>query len=425
MALDANDFTRLGSAAADALASKGIPLAETIDKMASDNDMGLEQIKRLCEAANNASFKAFFDRSAPTDRQATFKVAAAEDVIARRREKTASDAALAKVASFDAEHERRPLSKAGYAPVGGFFDTSSGAFSKIADAPAPYVDPLEQKMLEKRAAADAVVQKGEAERMRSYLEETASAARFKYASAVDEIATYFRRLGPDWAPARLEEFEKTAASVHGAACAPVLKAVRELLPYGEFPEKEVLAEAPFHAVTQSFGPLTTKLASALGDLDRVTKAGAILSTPGAIEAAVAREHSKTAGLLDGPGLLEMAMPAVAKGIRSAGVHGPRPSGLNHLAHSLEVGDVLDSLQRGYDEIPHTVWRTTPWEQTPSQQLQSVSGAYGRWSDLPGGMEHEAAHHDAYGAYRDAIDRVHGHVNSLRHAHGLPPIPRPG
>jgi hypothetical protein len=294
MALSADDYNRLASAAADALASKGTPLAETIDKMASDNEMGLEQIKRLCEASNNASFKALFDRSTPTDRQANFKVASAEDVIARRRERGGSE----KTASvpFDVDHELRPLSKVGYAPTGGFFDASSGAFSKIADAPAPYVDPVETKMLEKRASQDAVVQKGEAERVRAHLEETSAAARYKYASAIEEIAAHFRRLGPDYAPAALETFEKNAMVVHGLPVMLTLGHIRDLLPYGKFAADEAgfhakLASAEFHVLAQQPAFLTAKIASAHSERCKISRVENLLTAPGGIEEAVRQNHA--------------------------------------------------------------------------------------------------------------------------------------
>lgn len=284
MPLSADDFTRLGSAAADALASKGTPLAETIDKMASDNGMSLEQIKRLCEASNNASFKAFFDASAPTDRQATFKVAAAEDVIALRRMKSSNAEAKTASAPFDAAHELRPLSRTGYVPGNSAFDAASGAFSKTAAAAEPWVDPVEKAYLEKLASQQAFERQGQARLMREHLESVSATARYKYASAVEEIATHFRRLGPDWAPAELDAFEKNAMAQYGTRALPVLREVRNTLPYG--PLKYALPDAMFHVPTPQSGALTTKIASAITELERSVKAGAILSEPGGIEAAL-------------------------------------------------------------------------------------------------------------------------------------------
>lgn len=278
MPLSADDFTRLASTAADALASKGTPLVESIDRLAADNSMTLEQIKRLCEAANNAAFKALFDKSNPTDREANFPVAKAEDVIARRRGKTdMSSSEKTASAPFDALSELRPLAAMG------------ARMSKVAEAPAePYVDPYEQKALEKRAAQEEFNAIGAAQRMREYLESARDLAQYKFASDVSEIATYFRRLDQ---PSAMIDFEKNAMSIHGAAITPVLSAVRKRLPYAKFASDDeeqaiMVKKAHFHVLVSQPAFLLEKVASALGEMERATKAHALLSTPGAIEAAV-------------------------------------------------------------------------------------------------------------------------------------------
>jgi len=300
MPLSADDFTRMAGVAADALASKGTPLVETIDQLASDNSMTLEQIKRLCEAANNAAFKALFDKSDPSDREVNFPVARAEDVIARRRSKNVNT--TEKKASFDEMAELKPLNytrAAHDSAVQRFRDGTTwndvSAFSKVASAPVePYVDPVEQKALEKTAAQAAYNRSLEVARLREHLESECASTRYKIGSAVTEIATHFRRLGPDWAPHALDLFEKNAMAVHGESCVPILESVRNALPYGPF--KGNVKEASFHVVTDRSGVLPMKVAQATADLERNRRANALLAQPGALEAAVNGQYEKTAGV---------------------------------------------------------------------------------------------------------------------------------
>lgn len=272
MPLSADDFTRLAAVAADALASKGTPLAETIDQIAQDNSMNLEQIKRLCEASNNAAFKALFDKSPASDREVKFDVARAEDVVARRRGASQESSTKTASAPFDVMSELRPLAPARAGTV------------KEAAAPEPWVDPLEQRAMEKRASAEAQVRAGARMRLVEYLESVSATSRYKIASSIDEITAHFRRLGPDYAPAALEAFEKNAMAAHGERALPILREVRTYLPYGPLPTGTT--PDAYHVTSAQPSMLSMKIASAVVEYDRNASACAVLCDPARLDAAV-------------------------------------------------------------------------------------------------------------------------------------------
>lgn len=271
MPLSTDDFARLALHAADALASKGTPLVESVDKLASANDMNIEQIKRLCEATNNAAFKALFDKTASDDREVTFDVAKVEDVIGRRR----SDGGAEKNASapFDLSRELAPLA------------SRHDGVEKIASK--PYIDPLEERAREKTTAAHAVAQASSAQRMRDHLESVEETERYKFASDVDAIARYFGKLPDGHAHVEFVEVEKIAASTYGEGAMPLFAAVRKRIGLPEIEHDGLLKSASFHPGTLSSSPISLHIHGACTSFERARSARVILDTPGCIEAAIA------------------------------------------------------------------------------------------------------------------------------------------
>ena len=115
--LNERDFSKLAAAAAKDLVDHGIPLNDSVDKIACSHDMNDEQLRRLCEATNNAAFNAMFEHKGKTgsaDRIVEFDVAKPAEIL-KRRVGTAKQA-MSKTASaqgFDRAWESRPLQRKG------------------------------------------------------------------------------------------------------------------------------------------------------------------------------------------------------------------------------------------------------------------------------------------------------------------------
>ncbi len=95
MQLSESVYNKLAMQAAKALVEKDVPLNETLDKLAAEHDMNVEQLKRLCEATNNVTFNEAFaarGKQGSDDRLVEFKVANAGEILSARvgAEKTAA-----------------------------------------------------------------------------------------------------------------------------------------------------------------------------------------------------------------------------------------------------------------------------------------------------------------------------------------------
>jgi hypothetical protein len=150
--LNERDFSKLASAAAKDLVDHGIPLNDSVDKIASSHDMNDEQLRRLCEATNNAAFNAMFEHKGKTgsaDRIVEFDVAKPGEILKRRV--GSAKQAMSKTASaqsFDRSWESRPLERREPAQE----KTASSPFFKHMPELADAVSPSVLRMVEEYPA---------------------------------------------------------------------------------------------------------------------------------------------------------------------------------------------------------------------------------------------------------------------------------
>lgn len=104
------DFRKLAEAVTDDLMQRSVPLNESIAKLASEMEMTEEQTRRLCEAANNATFNKMFkaresDKTA-SDRLIEFDVADYKKVLGHQIKEAEQAVTVEKTASL---YEMRAL----------------------------------------------------------------------------------------------------------------------------------------------------------------------------------------------------------------------------------------------------------------------------------------------------------------------------
>jgi AraC-like DNA-binding protein len=89
------DYKKMAEAIADDLVQQKIPLNESIRKLASSMEMSQEQVRRLCESANNTTFNKMFQAKDKTasDRIVEFDVADADHVLADNIKQASADTA--------------------------------------------------------------------------------------------------------------------------------------------------------------------------------------------------------------------------------------------------------------------------------------------------------------------------------------------
>ena len=206
--LNERDFAKLAAAAAQDLVDNGIPLKDSVDKIASRYDMNDEQLRRLCEASNNAAFNALFEKKGKTgseDRLVDFDVAKPAEILRGRID--SAKTAMAKTASaqcFDAAWESRPLERA----------------APLAEKTASAEDPLASY----RAHRDRTSNARSIDKALSHLRHEKIAAELEYTDTVDKLYRHFRAMDHR---GKFGEFEKDAMVLHGQDAEGTLDSLRK------------------------------------------------------------------------------------------------------------------------------------------------------------------------------------------------------
>lgn len=206
MQLSESVYNKLAMQAAKALVEKDVPLNETLDKLAAEHDMNVEQLKRLCEATNNVTFNEAFaarGKQGSDDRLVEFKVASASEILSQRvgAEKTAS-VRTRLAPDFDPAWESRPL-------------VTRAPLEKVAHVGDPFAEVPTKP-------ASPLAMRAAYEHLR--VEKIAEARRL--ADAANGVAACFRGM---YERDAFSLFEKEAMTLHGALANEVLDHVRHTL----------------------------------------------------------------------------------------------------------------------------------------------------------------------------------------------------
>lgn len=217
--LNERDFSKLAAAAAKDLVDHGIPLNDSVDKIACSHDMNDEQLRRLCEATNNAAFNAMFEHKGKTgsaDRIVEFDVAKPAEILKKRV--GSAKQAMSKTASaqgFDRAWESRPLAR------------PSLPLEKTAAADAPMSKTAQDDAVNAYAAQrDRLRNARTIDKTLSHLRHEKIAAELAYNDASDRLYRHFRAM--DRRP-KFAEFEKDAMVLHGPAAEGTLDTLRKRL----------------------------------------------------------------------------------------------------------------------------------------------------------------------------------------------------
>ena len=184
------DYHKLSEAVADDLILNKIPLNDSIRKLAAHRELNQEQVSRLCEATNNATFNKLFkgyDKTAE-DRIIDFDIANPKLVLSE----------AIKEAEYDSDagsdiillNEFRSLR-----PPENTYDKVAAAVEHEVEKPSLRRDQV-QRMLQKTHA---------------HLKTEKYAAELMYNDALVTVRNQFRRL---YADIPFTEFEKQAAALH-------------------------------------------------------------------------------------------------------------------------------------------------------------------------------------------------------------------
>lgn len=189
-----NDFSKLAEAIASDLASNSIPLNDSITKLARDMDLSQEQIRRLCEASNNATFSHMFKNAGtnPSDRMVEFPVADAETVLGSIIKSEEDAPEIAKTAAY----EMRPLRD----EMNDVRLPEQSEFSKVAFELRPETAPSEE--IDRRTL----------QKVYEHIKHEKLAADMDYLDSLQGLRSRFRRLY-DVEP--FEQFEKKAIAIQG------------------------------------------------------------------------------------------------------------------------------------------------------------------------------------------------------------------
>lgn len=206
MQLSESVYNKLAMQAAKALVEKDVPLNETLDKLAGEHDMNVEQLKRLCEATNNVTFNEAFaarGKQGSDDRLVEFKVASASEILSQRvsHEKTAAVRTV-HAPDFDAAWESRSL-------------VTSAPLEKVAHVGDPFLDAPTKP-------ASPLALRSAYEHLR--VEKIAEAR--KLAEAANAVAACFKGM---YEREAFPLFEKEAMTLHGALANEVLDHARHEL----------------------------------------------------------------------------------------------------------------------------------------------------------------------------------------------------
>lgn len=216
-----NDYKKLANAVADDLLNQKIPLNNSVNKLAREMDMSHEQIRRLCEASNNATFGKMFESKGKSaeDRTVEFDVADADVVL--------NDAI--KEAHYDGSGD--PLVY--LSEFRSLDDTDDEPTEVKVASDEEYVPPV-------RAEVD----RRTLRKTLDHLRHEKIAADLAYGDTMANLKNRFRRLYQDIS---FESFEKEAAAIHGAAVlGPLTDLRRELrLPEMEYDYAQLEKQAGY------------------------------------------------------------------------------------------------------------------------------------------------------------------------------------
>ncbi len=215
-ALTDRDFTKFAQAAATDLVEGNIPLGSSVDKIASEYGMNDEQLRRLCEATNNAAFAAVFEakgKTASEDRFVDFEIADANKIL-----RTRMGASSEKTASVSLE-----LDPCEYLPLAMTRRVHNAeAFEKSASDMVPAM-PFDERPTDKQrrlTAGDRRKIAAAAEHLR--IEKIA--AEQEYGFALEALTREFRKVTKS---ACFDEFEKEAMAAYGVPGDAVLDHLRK------------------------------------------------------------------------------------------------------------------------------------------------------------------------------------------------------
>lgn len=204
------DFQRLAQAAATDLVQNDVPLSDSVDKLASAYGMNDEQLRRLCESTNNATFNAVFEakgKTASADRFVDFEIADASKILRARMGAEKTAATVLEVDAAVDPSEYLPLASTRHQDV---------PFSKTASE-LPFderpTDKVRRDLAGRHKLAAAV------EHLR--IEKVAAEQQYGYAlgGLVDQFRKYYNAT-------TFEAFEKEAMAVHGVPADTVLDHLR-------------------------------------------------------------------------------------------------------------------------------------------------------------------------------------------------------
>jgi AraC-like DNA-binding protein len=207
------DFRKLAEAVADDLMQRQVSLNESIAKLASEMDMNEEQVRRLCEASNNATFNKLFknkeqDKTA-SDRLVEFDVADYKKVLGHQIKDASQTVASEKTAAYyelrslDDEDMHRTRDRVPDAP-----------FAKTAFELRP--ESVERPEVTRRTALKTL----------DHLRHEKIAAEMEYHDTLSGLRSRFRRV---YDAPTFTNFEKEAAALFGKEAAPHLSALRGML----------------------------------------------------------------------------------------------------------------------------------------------------------------------------------------------------
>lgn len=246
--VNAEQYKKFADAIANDFVTQGIPLNTSVKKLASAMDLSTEQIKRLCEASNNATFNQLFHSKDKTaaDRIIEFDVAKPEDILGTLIE--AAEPLAEKQASL---YEYRPL---------GFEEE----FLKVAETIEDAVEELPFTEKDHRTLRKAI----------SHLTSEKLAWEMEYHDKLAALNTEFKKV---YGGLTFDNFEKTAYAVHGDHAVPELSALRELRrlnPVTYTPAKIASVHDdthPCYAQLAELITLRTKIASAARAVQKMEK----------------------------------------------------------------------------------------------------------------------------------------------------------
>jgi len=203
------DYRKLAEAVADDLMQRQVSLNESIAKLASSMDMNEEQVRRLCEASNNATFNKLFkhkeqDKTA-SDRLVEFDVADYKKVLGHQIKEAETHISTEKTAAY---LELRALDDDMHALRSGQVEES---LTKVAFELRPEVS--ERREVTSRTARKTL----------DHLRHEKIAAEMQYHDTLNSLKGRFKRLydAPEFG-----SFEKEAAAFFGREALPHLGALR-------------------------------------------------------------------------------------------------------------------------------------------------------------------------------------------------------